>query len=129
MKTWKIILILLLFFSASFLVLYGPILQPSYFSVVSMCDSDGEDILREHNMTLAGQTTVTYNETGIENISVILYYNDTAIRKHEFVHVVQAKQNRLFGCNNQIFMYICEMEAYTMQRLPDNIFEMIYGEF
>ena len=128
MKVWKILLIIFVIIFTIFLLIYKPILRPSYFSIVAVCAIDGEDILAENNLTVGGQTIITYNETGVENITVIIYGNDTYLRKHETIHVVQARQNKLFGCTQILFAYLNEVEAYTMQNLPDKIFIKIYGE-
>ncbi len=129
MKTWKVLLIIFVIVFTIFLLIYKPILRSSYFSIVAVCVINGEDILAENNLTIGGQTRITYNKTGVENITVILYTNNTRIRKHETIHVVQTKQNRIFGCKHILFAYLNEVEAYTMQRLPDDIFRKMYGEF
>jgi len=126
MKTWKKLVIILTVLFVLFVLLYRPIFYPSYLSVVSACYPDAE-VLK--NVTVIGKTIVCYNESGIENITIILYSDDQIYAKHEHVHVAQATSHRLFGCNNIIFAYLNEVEAYLMQNLPDNIFEWIYGEF
>lgn len=126
MKTWKKVVIVLTILLFLFLLLYRPIFYPSYLSVVSVCYPDAPVL---ENVTTMGTTIVWYNETGIENVSVILYSDDPKYARHEHVHVVQATQHRLFGCNNIPFMYLNEVEAYTGQNLPDNIFIWVYGEF
>ncbi|MAG47079.1 hypothetical protein CL617_00605 [archaeon] len=126
-KQIKILLISLFSFSLFLFLIYYPILKPSKYSVVAVCVEDSERLLEEQGLFIAGSTYVNFTEDGeIENIRVSLLSDDKIVYKHELIHVKQAMQKRIFSCHNTVLMFTNELEAYTMQFLPNRIFEKIY---
>ena len=125
MKKVKIIIIALLFLVVLFFA-YNTVLLPAYYSTKVNCAINVEEMVDELDITILGSTTWDkINNT----ITVNIVYDDPEIRKHEHIHVVQAKQHRLFGCMIQPLNYITEVEAYTFSKLPDEIYVFIYGEY
>ena len=50
------------------------------------------------------------------------------VLKHEWVHVKQIEQDRLYSCSHKILRRMNEIEAYFMEDVPNPIYNLIYGE-
>ena len=113
-KTKKIILISSFILFTSLLIFCGymfyiEIIEPSIFSVKSACGLITEEELEENGYYIAG----LYNQSSDE---ITIFYDDPQILKHELCHQKQSDENRLYGCDNLIGMYINEVECYIVQR-------------
>ena len=99
---------------------YKYILHPAYLSVYFVCYNPNIEELQERGYTITGIYKPSTDE-------IILYHIDSKVWKHENIHSVQYKQNRLDTCDNPIKLYIDELEAYFGQYLPDFIYERVYS--
>lgn len=104
----------LLIFIGIFLlcIIYLNIFLPSKISVVASCNPDKFQEKYSQVYSIVGKTTVNFSEKSNEEPSVELFKQDLPTLKHEQCHVRQFTQNRFFGCNNKIGMYINEVECY-----------------
>jgi len=125
MKTIKIVTIALFSLVVLFF-LFSTILLPAYHNTKVNCAVDMQEMADELGVTILGSTTFDrVNNT----ITVNIIYDDPETRKHEHIHVVQAKQHRMFGCFFQPLNYLTEVEAHAFSKLPDAIYIFIYGEY
>jgi len=121
-KTTTIIALFLLVIIIS-LILYINILKPAYFSVVISCSENPEQILEDYNLFIGGETTY-YNKT---NITIVLYYDDPSIEKHENCHLIQFQRNfPSQSCEHKVSKYLAEVECYTVENFPNIIYDKLY---
>jgi len=104
------------------LVLVVYVFYPSYLSVYSVCSPDSFEEDFGDRYYIAG--SVTQEE---ENVTLYLEENyDLKTLKHEYIHLFQFSQNRLYGCNRILLKYFNEVEAYSMSNLPNRIYNWFY---
>ncbi len=124
MKTIKrIILIFIILFSLTFLTIR--VFYPSYLSVYSACFPNSFNETYGKIYYTVGSLTV--NESSGETNIYIADYKDIKTIKHEYIHLIQYNQGRLFNCRNLFLKYFNEVEAYSFSMLPDKIYSLIYN--
>lgn len=100
---------------------------PAKYSTDAICNPEE---LPESVVTV-GQTTSTVNETtGEQEIEITLAdEEDVRTLKHELVH--KSQFDRLitydFSCDFPLGRYLAESEANLGEKLPNFLFEIIYG--
>lgn len=111
-----------------FLVLFKFLLLPSFLSTVMYCTPGGEELVEKKGYYLAGATIHTYNETTEEeDVEIIIIDKSPTTLKHELIHVKQIERGfPNIGCGHPIQRFIGELEAYSMQWLPQPVFDWIY---
>lgn len=115
------------------ILFYLTILQPSYASYYIACNPNISEE-KFPNYIILGKTISLINESNEREIKVEI--TDTGnekqnrkILRHELVHVSQTKRGfPSLSCSNQIQKYLAEVEAYTLENLPDNIFYIFYDK-
>lgn len=88
-------------------------------SIRSACGEISDDDLNSIGYYVSG----TYNACKDE---ITVYTIDPVTYRHELIHKDQAYDNRLYGCNFKLGMFVNEIEAYTLSPLPEWIFYKIY---
>jgi hypothetical protein len=109
------------------LIIYWDILEPAYVSFKIACnETEAKELFP--NWTVQG--TTYFNSSGFINITIeegLDKKQEIRVTKHEIVHANQIKNNVIFDCKEHpIIWYFNEVEAYTMQNLPDWIFYKFY---
>lgn len=113
--------------------IYSIVLKPSYVSYSLACNPELSNKLFPNSIIL-GSTTTFINEYGEREIKVEIkdtgnIKKDKRTLKHELVHVSQIKRNfPLIGCNTPIQKYFAEVEAYSLEYLPDRVFYVFYDK-
>ena len=100
--------------------LYSKVLYPAYLSVITVCNVGGEEELGEAGYVILGKV-----ETTPTNVTLTLYSEESFVLKHELCHIKQWQQNRLYSCDNRLFMYFNEIECYIIQTTPDFLFDFL----
>lgn len=111
--------IILIAFSIFFFIIYffnGSIFYKSYLSVVSSCLENGEEIIKQKGYITAGQVEFIPVNSSTTNIS-ITYIGKPSERtiRHEFIHLQQFQEGRLYSCKYPYLKYFNELEAYIKE--------------
>lgn len=115
------------------LVIYSSIIKPSYVSYLIACNPNLSEEKFPDSVIL-GQTTSFINESGeleikVEVLDIGNIKEERKTLRHELVHVSQIKRGfPSLRCSNPVQKYIAEVEAYTLENLPDNIFYIFYDK-
>ena len=123
-KPYKILLGILIIISLYLSI--TNIFYPSYLSVYSSCNPIEFNETFGDKYYVAGNVQV--DSTGEED-NVTIYISDLEdikTIKHEYIHLFQYSQDRLYGCNHIALKYLNEVEAYTFSNLPNDIYSRIY---
>lgn len=99
---WFLIVFMLLF------IIFENEIESSYYSVISACEPLGDEIISKAGYEVIGQ----YNTTDQE---ITIFTNDTevyeSVNVHELCHKRQHSENRLYGCENRIGLFLNELEC------------------
>jgi hypothetical protein len=111
----KIIIILLISISL-FSLFFTFILYPSHLSVVGACSPQQFEEKYSEDYYVAGYVDIIEESEEGEIITIFYHEGDIPAEKHEYVHVKQYKQGRLFSCKYPALRLLNEIEAYSVQR-------------
>jgi len=120
MKIIKWSLIFLAVFIFIFAVVWSSveIFYPSYLSVQSACGVISEEELEDNGLIIGGSAFFNITEDGEEEITLQVFTSLDSTYRHEFCHVIQNRQGRLFSCEHKFLKFFNEVECYTLQRFP-----------
>lgn len=115
--------VLIIFLISGIIFFYENIFISAKRSVDSVCFPD-ESV----NGRILGETKVAEGEI---IVNIFEDDEDLSTLKHELTHVHQLnrKLSFRFGCEGRgiIGFYLAEMEAYSAERLPNEVWEFIYN--
>ena len=110
-------------------IIYFAIWEPSYMSYTSECVPNGEQIVQDNGYVTAAyfvpSTKEIYIDTNYSNTEILI----TRSVKHEFVHLIQDKNNRLWSCDafNGLGRIGNEVEAKLSEYYPLWFYKIFYG--
>jgi hypothetical protein len=106
------------------------IFYPAYISTIKSCYPEKFEDKYSKEWIKVGSTTQKDNSIEIKIIENLNPLELKRTIKHEYIHYLQSKSNRLYSCKKiSIGRYINELEAYTGEYLPDFIYKSIYGDY
>jgi hypothetical protein len=128
---WAVIIVLMIV--AFKFTLYDVVLIPAAISSGAACAVDVEEYLNGTGYVIAGTTTAEIEKVNgedvITDIKVEIFNKDPRVSKHETVHVCQLQRGfPSTSCDHKYQKYFTEVEASTMQYLPNSIFVRTYGK-
>lgn len=128
-KLWLFVLPIILIFSIFWLT--TSVLAPANRSYISSCEPErferefSEDFTRVGRVTL--KQSIIEGEV-VEEVLVEIFVDDEEVIKHEWIHVKQIENDRIYDCEHTIRKRLNEAEAYAFEGLPNPIFNFFYGE-
>jgi len=125
MKLFNVLAVFLTLFYVFgfFLIAYNYAFYPSYLSYKVDCNIEN---INDNGEYIQAGSFQAVNSTYQE---IILYSEDKAILKHEYIHYIEYLSGRLGDCSMPFRIYENELEAYIGMYLPDKIYQFIYGNF
>ena len=116
---WLLIGIIILLLLGGFYVFGKYVVFPSYLSVKYACTNVSIEEMQEQGYTIAGIYRPSTNQ-------IIIYDADPMTFKHEKCHYYQNLKGNLNNCSNQFLLFLDEIQCYTVQYLPDKIYNSLY---
>ena len=99
-----------------FIILFKFIFFPAYISTIASCSPETFEKYSD-DYYIAGQVSFEPMDNGETNITIELVDQDIPTLKHEQCHVKQFERGMLASCKVPYFVFINEVECYTIQRL------------
>ena len=114
-----------IFILINFYSFYEEKLYPAYLSYYTDCPP--ENLNQTQFLSERGYyVSATFNPND-NNITLIT--PDESSIKHEFCHLKQKLYGRFYSCNQPVFKYLNELEAYISEDFPNNLYFKIYGNY
>src|SRR5258708_1959851 len=131
-RIWMYGILFVLVFTVAGYWLYDHIFYPAFKSTEGECFEEEALVLNQTRAApgesaIAGAFQVSPN--GTSKITVLFDFPDRRVLKHEWCHARQYQQGRMFGCELAgTLKMVVESECYVAQRLPDEIYDWVYGK-
>ncbi len=131
MKKGNRFLVFILIFTLIFISAWITItvLKPANLSYISSCEPERFEQEYSNDYEIAGRVIIRQSILDEEvEVEVEIFEDDEGTIKHEWIHLKQIEDNRLYDCEDKIMKRINEAEAYAFSQLPNAIFNIFYGK-